>query len=142
MVMAIRFGSGEYEEADVEVKQSKLEARYLFLNSLKIKRSGWADDLLRLFNPDERLNEFLKDDQIDFTIHFFLAYLLNRNPYDKIKNSEIIDTPLINYYRFFFDREEELKRLESEETAQQIYDLDNSRRKRNAQKKLFRVGKS
>ncbi len=135
--MAKRLGSGEYERADVEVKQSKLEARYLFLKVLKAKRSLWAYNLLGLFNRDEVPKELLENDQIDSTIHFFLAYLSKENPYDKEIRQEILDTPFINYYRFFFDKEEELGGLESEENALQTYEFDNSRRKRNALKKII-----
>lgn len=68
--MAKRLGSGEYERADVEVKQSDIEARYLFLIALKAKRSFWGKDLLGLFKYHESLKGFLEDDKIDYTVHF------------------------------------------------------------------------
>jgi len=107
--MAKRLGSGEYERADVEVKQSDIEARYLFLKALKNKPSYLARDLLGLFIFGERRREFLDNDERDFTIHFFLSYLLNKNPHNIEISLDIIDTPLINYYWFFLGKEQEIK---------------------------------
>jgi hypothetical protein len=136
--MTKRLGSGDYERADVEVKQSDIEARYLFLKTLKNKRSYWAYDLLGLFNFDKRLREFLDLDKIDYTIHFFLSYLLDKNPPNLEISPEIIDTPLINYYRFFFDKEKEIKRLESDTNTQQFAEFHDSIKRRNdALKKII-----
>lgn len=136
--MANRLGSGEYERVDVEIKQSTIEARYKLLQILKQKRSFWAIDLLCLFNRDTVPKEFLDIDKIDYTIHFFLAYLLNKNPPNLEIISEIIDTPLIDYYRFFFGKEKEIRRLESDTNTQQFAEFHDSIKRRNdALKKII-----
>ena len=124
--MAKRLGCGEYERADVEIKQSDIEARYLFLKALKAKRSFWVQDLLGLFKYDESLKEFLENDKVDSTIHFFLSYLLSRNPHKKEIIPELINTPLINYYWFFLDKENEIKQLENDEDTQSLVESNDS----------------
>ena len=120
--MAIRLGSGEYESIDVALRQSTIEARYKFFQTLDQKRSDWAYDLLRLFNSDAVSKEFLEKENNDEIIPFFLLYLTSRSPREIEIRPEIIDVPLINYYRYFFDKEEAIKQFENGDDFEEVLD--------------------
>ncbi len=120
--MANRLGSGEYERVNVTVKQSTIEARYKFFQTLDQKRSDWAKNLLRLFNSDKAPKEFLEKENNDEIIRFFLLYLTSKSPREKEIRPEIIDVPLINYYRYFFDKEEAIKQFENGDDFEEVLD--------------------
>jgi hypothetical protein len=134
--MGKRLGSGEYERADVDVKQSTIEARYKFLQTLSQRKSKWGSNLLRLFNHDAVPGEFLETEKIDATVYFFLQYLTSKNPYETEIRPEIINVPLINFYRYLFDKENEIKELENDEELDVLDSSELTARRRNAIKKI------
>lgn len=69
--------------------------------------------------PEEILNNGKPDD----TIYFFLLYLTSKNPYETKIRPEIINVPLINYYWYFFGKEDEIRRLENKEELQEDWNL-------------------
>ncbi len=134
--MAKRLGSGEYEIVDVEVKHSTIEARYNFLQTLFQRRGNWAIDLLRLFNSDNLPEKLLSNEKMEDTVHFFLQYLMSKHPYETEIRPEIISVPLINYYHYFFGRENEIKQLEDKELEETLDSSEHISRRSNAIKKI------
>jgi hypothetical protein len=136
--MAKRLGSGEYESTDVEIRQSAIEARYKFLQILRQRKGNWFYDLFRLFNSDIVPAELLGYEKIDDTVYFFLKYLTSKNPYETETNPEIINVPLINYYRYLFDKADKIKQLENTSEIEGV--LDSSEfisQRRNSIKKII-----
>ncbi|HEX9928937.1 MAG TPA: hypothetical protein VGB02_10425 [Pyrinomonadaceae bacterium] len=128
--MSKRLGNGEFERADVEVRQSTLVARHKFLEILDKRKGNCLFELVRLFDFNFVPTEFLDKERIDNTVYFFLHYLLSKKPYETEIRANIIDTPLINYYSFLFDHEDEIKQLENDENFQKLT-LPNSAARRN-----------
>lgn len=130
--MSQRLGNGEFERADVEVRQSTLVARHKFLEILDKRKRNCLFDLVRLFDFNLVPTEFLDKERIDNTVYFFLQYLLSKKPYEIEIRANIIDTPLINYYSFLFDYEDEIKQLENDENFQQLTLPNNAARRNKA----------
>lgn len=136
--MANRLGVGEYESVNVEVKQSTIKSRHIFLQTLNQRKEHLMFELLSLFNSDRLPEEFLNKVEIESIIYIFLQYLLEKNPHKIEIRTEIIDTPLINYYWYFFGKEDEIKRLEDDEELQQfVKPHDRITRKSNAIRKII-----
>lgn len=135
--MATRLGGGEYERANVDTKQSAKEARFIFLQALAKRKNQCFFNLLRLFSSDQIPSELLENDKIDNLFYFFFPYLLRKSPYNTETPPQIIDTPILHYYSFFFDKEDEIKRLENGDGLQpNSISLKSITRRNNALKKI------
>lgn len=96
--MLRHFGYGEYENAEVEIKQSTWHMRHFFLETLTRIRRDCINDLLRIVNheifPPEK-QEMLNSDSLTFLFHISL---FNHNPQNIDFDTQLFDTPIREFF--------------------------------------------
>jgi len=94
--MEKRFGFGDYERADVDVRTSTLELRKLFLNTLVFRKRDWAKALVRIANFN-LLSEPIRKDFTEKDIFCFsLPHVFGANP---------LGVNLTNHAKIFYGKD-------------------------------------
>jgi hypothetical protein len=109
--MGIRFGFGQYESGDMDVRTSTWEMRCKFLEILTTQKPGWAESLLRLANF-----ELLGPDlEKDHAFHYILAPTFGRDAGGKIRG-ELLNTPFQHFASFINTHDHQIERWVKKES--------------------------
>jgi hypothetical protein len=98
--MEKRFGQGEYERTDEEVRISTQDMRCKLLQTLVDRKSFWVKALLRVVNLEmlpDHIRVGLSENQI---LAFYLARVYRENSFNIEIPQSYIDTPIHNFFAY------------------------------------------
>jgi hypothetical protein len=107
--MEIRFGFGEYERTEVEVRQSVLDMRYQFLGRLIAQKPGWAETLVRLSRTEP--TDLVTPDLVHGVFHYLIAITFGRQRPGIELLPELSDTPLQQFAKLIRAKTPQIERL-------------------------------
>lgn len=136
--MGLRLGSGDYERIDVDIRQSTLEARHLFFQTLGQKKCECFRNLLRLFNSEIIPYDYWNEQNYQYTFFTCVLALSKKLPSEYKLLPDFIDTPVFHYYSFLSKKELLIKKLENDEELQKfVTRYDPNERKNNSLKQII-----
>jgi hypothetical protein len=107
--MEIRFGFGEYERTDAEVRQSVLDMRYQFLRRLVAQKPSWAESLVRFSRIESK--DLVTPDIVHGVFHYLIAIIFGRQRPGIELLPELSDTPLQHFAKLIRAKSLQIDRL-------------------------------